>query len=108
MQVHLATGFPVPLPRYPWVRKSEPSELRQHLVSLWARRRSQQQEVDSERVQEQQALTYRDRHHAGEKTPIQPVYRVSPYTAEIQRALNKTAQASILFVDEGNHCRWGS
>ena len=110
LQVHLGTGFPIPLPRYPWNKRREPSELRQHLLQLWAKRRSEEQNLEKQRVKE------RDDHASsaqdGQEGPdmsrwIRPVYRASPYAAEAQRAQRRTAQASILFVDEGNHCRSG-
>ena len=107
MQVHTATGFPVPLPRYLWNQRPHASELRQRFLRQWASRQAQQKLLVAQRAKEQaaQAIQHRNRHNKDEDSLLQPVFRASPYIAEVLRAQRPTKQASILFLDEGNHCR---
>ena len=42
----------------------------------------------------------------GEKKEIWPVYRTSPYRAEAERLAGGSSIAQILFVDEGQQCRY--
>lgn len=107
MQVHTATGFPVPLPRYLWNQRPQASELRQRFLRQWASRQAQQRLLVAQRAKEQaaQAIQHRNRHNKDEASLLQPVFRASPYIAEVLRAQRPATQASILFLDEGNHCR---
>lgn len=105
--MHLATGFPVPLPRYPWTQRPQASELRQRIQRRWAERELRQKQLDVQRAQEQavQRDLYRDPYGLQEDNFLQPVFRASPYVAEVLRAQRPVKQANILFVDEGNSCR---
>ena len=106
-QVHTATGFPVPLPRYPWSQRPQASEVRQRILRQWASRQAQQKLLVAQRAKEQSAQGFqnRERHDKDEDSLLQPVFRASPYIAEVLRAQRPVTQASILFLDEGNHCR---
>ncbi|DBA97292.1 TPA: Low molecular weight phosphotyrosine protein phosphatase, variant 3 [Trebouxia sp. C0004] len=106
-QVHTATGFPVPLPRYPWSQRPQASEVRQRILRQWASRQAQQKLLVAQRAKEQatQGFLNRERHDKDEDSLLQPVFRASPYIAEVLRAQRPVTQASILFLDEGNHCR---
>ncbi len=106
-QVHTATGFPVPLPRYPWSQRPQTSEVRQRILRQWASRQAQQKLLVAQRAKEQAAHGFqnRERHDKDEDSLLQPVFRASPYIAEVLRAQRPVTQASILFLDEGNHCR---
>lgn len=39
-------------------------------------------------------------------TAIHPVFRTSPFSAEMRRARTDSLTARILFLDEGNFCRY--
>ena len=106
-QVHTATGFPVPLPRYPWSQRPQASEVRQRILRQWASRQAQQKLLVAQRAKEQAAQGFhnRERLDKDEDSLLQPVFRASPYIAEVLRAQRPVTQASILFLDEGNHCR---
>lgn len=105
--MHLATGFPVPIPRYPWSQRPQASELRRGIQRRWADRELRQKQLDAQRAEEQaaQRAQYTDRHDLDEAALLRPVFRASPYIAEVLRAQRPVKQASILFVDEGNQCR---
>lgn len=107
LQVHTATGFPVPLPRYPWSQRPQASEVRQRILRQWASRQAQQKLLVAQRAKEQAAQGFhnRERLDKDEDSLLQPVFRASPYIAEVLRAQRPVTQASILFLDEGNHCR---
>lgn len=107
LQVHLATGFPVPLPRYPWSHRPQASELRQRIRRDWADRELRQRQLDVQRAEEQaaQRALYKDTYDHNEDSLLQPVFRASPYLAEVLRAQCPVKQANILFLDEGNQCR---
>ena len=77
------------------------------MLHLWAKRRFEEQSLETQRKQEKAAVASvaRNHHDDSDMSWIQPVYRASPYAAEARRAQRSSAQASILFVDEGNHCR---
>ena len=105
--MHLATGFPVPLPRYPWSQRPQASELRQRIQRSWAERELRQKQLDAQRAKEQaaQRALYKDSNDLQEDNFLQPVFRASPYVAEVLRAQRPVKQANILFLDEGNSCR---
>lgn len=105
--MHLATGFPVPLPRYPWSQRPQASELKQRIHRRWAERELRQKQLDVQRTEEQaaQRALYKDPYGLQEDNFLQPVFRASPYVAEVLRAQRPVKQANILFLDEGNHCR---
>ena len=97
----------MPLPRYPWNQRPKASELRQRIQRRWAEREFRQKQLDVQRAEEQaaQRALYRDPYDLQDDNFLQPVFRASPYVAEILRAQRPVKQANILFVDEGNQCR---
>lgn len=98
----------MPLPRYPWSQRPQASELRRRIQRDWADRELRQQQLDVQRAEEQavQRALYKDTYDHNEDTLLRPVFRASPYVAEILRAQRPVKQASILFLDEGNQCRY--
>ena len=106
LQFHTGTGFPIALPRPGRSARPQAGEVRQQLLRQWASRQARQRVVDAQRAKEAAARRVVHRkQHEGDKTPLlQPVYRASPYAAELLRE-QKATTASILFLDEGNLCR---
>ena len=39
---------------------------------------------------------------------LQPVFRAAPYRAEMLRRGQQSTSLKILFLEEGNACRWGT
>ena len=39
---------------------------------------------------------------------LQPVFRAAPYRAEMLRRGQQSTSLKILFLEEGNACRWGN
>eukprot|EP00803_Ostreobium_quekettii_P003329 evm.model.scf_547EXC.6 EVM.evm.TU.scf_547EXC.6 scf_547EXC:65618-75162(-) len=88
-QVDLATGFPVPiLYNVAGTEGGSARPVRQQGVS---RSKSGPRHIHA--------------HHDAEVKDIQPVFRTSPYAAEIQREQRHADVARILFLDECNLCR---
>ena len=49
--------------------------------------------------------TKRQAPHEPPKEFVQPVFRASPYAAEMRREMRDTTTTRVLFLDEGNLCR---